>query len=199
MTTKTIGDHIMIALVGESGGGKSTSAKILSQLGFHLVELTSSLRAEAEALFDAPTRAEVQKHAKTMQKKEGNDVFARKAMANLDFDSKGDIVIDGLRNQEELEYISGLAAKNGRGFALVALVTPQDVRFERVLARQRQGDPVKRKKFADDDRRALGKGSTGFQQNAHLISIADHQINNSGDMGQLVEKLEAIIIQTRTA
>ncbi len=189
---------LMIALVGESGAGKSTSSAHLASRGFHLVTIAANLRAEATARFGIPSREQVQQHARETQATEGNDIYAVKALAGLKQATHHDIVVDGLRNSEELAYTRALAAKSGYGFALIALRVPSDTRFDRVVSRRRDGDPISREVFDLADQKAMGDGATGFQQNGYLMDAADHVIRNTGDLTELKTRLDTIIEKERT-
>ena len=185
----------MIALVGESGAGKSTSSAHLADRGFHLITIAASLRAEATKRFGAPSREQVQQHARETQAVEGNDTYAVKAMAELEGGDHRNVVLDGLRNSEELAYARSLAARLGYAFALIALRVPSETRFDRVVGRARDGDPLSREVFVQADKNAMGEGDKGFQQNGYLMDAANHVICNTGALSTLREKLDLIIEQ----
>ncbi len=192
------GEPLMVALVGESGAGKSTSSAHLAARGFHLIAVAANLRAEAAARFGVPSREQVQQHAQETQAAEGNDIYAVKALAGLDRAAGRDVVLDGLRNSEELAYTKSMAAKSGYGFALIALRVPSETRFGRVVGRARDGDPISREIFDLADKKAMGDGESGFQQNGYLMDAADHVICNTGDLSELKARLDAIIEKERT-
>ena len=188
---------VLIALAGESGSGKSTSAKLLETKGFHLIELTKRLRRDAEELFGRPTRSQIQEHARQMQSEHGNEYYARLALTEYGEGIGGDIVLDGIRNPDELNYVSGFADRTSRAFCLLAVVIPAETRFERVKGRNREGDPTEFALFRADDRRAQGDGESGFQTNAYLIANAHRHIENSGDPKDLERKLFAAVKAVR--
>lgn len=189
---------LMIALVGESGAGKSTSCAHLAAQGFHLVTIAANLRKEAHDRFGIPTREQVQQHAREVQAEHGNAIYAVKALGEVDMNAVGDIVIDGLRNSEELAYAQGFARDAGYGFTLVALRAPSETRFDRVVGRKRDGDPIRREVFDFADEMALGKGSEGFQQNGYLMDVADHTIKNTGELSALTARIDDIATLERT-
>ena len=111
---------VPIALAGESGAGKSTSAQMLQVMGLQLIELTKRLRGEAKALFGAPTRADIQRYVRGVQGSYGNDYYARIALEEFGGETCGDIVLDGIRNPDELNYINRFTARTARAFWLLA-------------------------------------------------------------------------------
>jgi dephospho-CoA kinase len=187
----------MVALVGESGAGKSTSSAHFAEQGYHLITIAANLRKEAHDRFGVPNRDQVQQHAREVQAEHGNKIYAVKALSEIEESTFGDIVLDGLRNSEELAYAKDFAVKAGYGFALIALRVPSATRFDRVVGRKRDGDPIKREVFDQADQMAIGEGSEGFQQNGYLMDVADHMIENTGELTDLKAKLDAAIASER--
>jgi dephospho-CoA kinase len=132
-----------------------------------------------------------------VQAEHGNNIYAVKALSEIEVGHDGDIAIDGLRNSEELAYAKDYAANAGYGFALIALRVPSVTRFDRVVGRKRDGDPISRDVFDDADENALGKGTEGFQQNGYLMDVADHKIENTGKLADLKAKIDAIVSEMR--
>lgn len=181
---------LVLALVGESGAGKTTTTGILQTMGFAPVALSKHLRDTAIAKFGVPTRSQVQNLARETQVIEGDDYYARVAVDDPAFHAPGNVVVDGLRNRAELDYVIEAARKSGRDFVLMAVVTSDDNRFSRVVNRGRAGDPLDRSKFDADDARARGSATSGFQQNGILIDMAEYRIENSAEMSDLTRNIE---------
>ena len=184
---------MVLALVGESGAGKTTTTAILKTMGFAPVALSKHLRDTAIAKFGVPTRSQVQNLARETQVIEGDDYYARVAVDDPAFDSPGNVVVDGLRNLAELTYVTEATRKSGRDFFLMAVVTSDDNRFSRVVNRGRAGDPLDRSKFDADDARARGSATSGFQQNAILIEKAEYRIENSAELADLTRNIEQAV------
>lgn len=188
---------LIVAVCGESGAGKSTTVGILEGEGFVAWSLSALLRAEAEAAVGRPTRAEVQAHGKAMQALHGNDYYARRLVAGLGSAPGADMVIDGLRNLDELACLRRWAAEVGGRLWLLALVLEAEARFARVTGRGRAGDPTVLEQFRADDARANGAAGD-FQNNRALIDAADWQIGNDGDQASLANRVRAILQRART-
>ena len=188
---------IIVALVGESGAGKSTTGRLLAERGFHLVQISAKIRTLAAERWDQPSRRDIQMFAKEMQRRHGNDYFARLALDGSHLRGFDKVVIDGVRNLEERDYICGLAKTAAMHCVVVALVATAETRFERVLSRARPGDPVERSCFEVDDARALGTAADAFQQNGLLVEQADHTIVNTGERRDLEQALGDLIKQLR--
>lgn len=193
------GNGLVLALVGESGAGKTTTCGIIAEKGFAPIALAKHLRETAIAKYGTPKREEVQELARQTQETEGDDYYARVALSDPAFEAR-DVVIDGLRNLAELEYTVEAVKRSGRGFFLMAVLAPDDTRFSRVVNRARAGDPVDRARFDQDDARARGRAEDGFQQNGLLINLATHKLFNTGDLDALHTSIdEAIALARQTA
>lgn len=190
-------DGLIIAICGESGAGKSTTTTILGEAGFEAYSLSGFLRAEAEARYGKPRRDQVQAHGREMQRRHGNDYYARLLVERTDLMDQRRAVVDGLRNLDELGHLRQVAARHGRSLVLLALALDPNTRFERVRSRGRSGDPAERTRFAEDDARANG-GRHGFQDNSGLIAAADWRVENTGNLCDLRAAVEALIRDTAT-
>ena len=189
---------LIVAICGESGAGKSTTTGILRDLGFGAYSLSGFLREEAEAVYGTPTRIQVQEHARSMQRDNGNAYYARKLMENTDLFDQDYAVVDGMRNPDEMALLRETAQARGVRLILLALILDQDRRFERVQGRGRTGDPGERAIFRRDD--AWANGSEGdFQNNQALISAADIRIQNTGDLARLHTEVKRLIEELRAA
>lgn len=193
MTKSNIKGGLVLALVGESGAGKTTTTAIIEDMGFAPLALGKYLREMAIAEYGTPERVQVQKLARKMQNIHGDDYYARIALSDPSFLQTRNVIIDGLRNTAELRYTTQAVADTGRKLFLVALMASDETRFSRVVGRGRAGDPLTRERFIEDDARASGSMEDGFQQNGILISMAQHTIHNTGDMHTLRNQIEEAV------
>lgn len=193
MKNNNIKGGLVLALVGESGAGKTTSTGIIEDMGFAPLALGKYLRETAIAKYGTPERSQVQNLARETQAIEGDHYYARVALSAPSFRQARDIVIDGLRNVAELEYTIKATADTERKFFLAAIIASDETRFSRVVNRGRAGDPITRERFAEDDARARGDTHDGFQQNGILIDMAQHTIHNTGNLYQLHQQINDTI------
>ena len=193
MTKSNIKGGLVLALVGESGAGKTTTTAIIEDMGFAPLALGKYLREMAIAEYGTPERVQVQKLARKMQTIHGDDYYARIALSDPSFLQTRNVIIDGLRNIAELRYTTQAVADTGRKLFLVALMASDETRFSRVVGRGRAGDPLTRERFIEDDARASGSMEDGFQQNGILIGMAQHTIHNTGDMHTLRNQIEEAV------
>lgn len=188
---------VIIALCGESGAGKSTTADILRRHGFAAFSISGFLREEAIEHRAAATRSEIQNHARSAQQQHGNDYYARLLLTRTNILNEPRAVIDGLRNTDELATLRNGAAEHGATFKVLAVVLDPTERFRRVNDRGRGGDPTALDVFLANDARANGADGA-FQNNRALIDDADWRVENTGDLQTLETRvLELISTVTR--
>lgn len=183
---------MIIALCGESGAGKSTTTTILRNHGFVAFSISGFLRDEALEQHPSATRTEIQHHARATQQACGNDYYARLLLTRTEILNEPRVVIDGLRNTDELETLRSRAAEHGTAVRVLALVLSPTERFRRVNARARNGDPASLDQFLADDARANG-AEGNFQDNRALIDAADWRIENTGDLPALKNRVLDLI------
>lgn len=186
---------LAIAICGESGAGKTTTTELLKNRGFSACSVSAYLRQEAESAIENPSRSQVQEYGRQRQLKEGADYFARRMLDELAPFEKPRTVIDGLRNLSELNTLRRAATDAGAQLVLIALVTPDETRFQRVKDRGRAGDPTSLEKFIADDERAKGLSNDeeAFQQNEALIETADEKITNTGGIEDLEGSIDSLL------
>ena len=183
---------ILLGVVGQIAAGKEILAEyLIKKHGFRTFSLSTVIHLELQKRgikkFD---RKMLQDVGDELRKKIGDDVLAKKTIEQLNQlnQSKG-VIITGIRNPAEVKYF-----KKIKGFVLVAVKAQRKIRFKRVLARGKRGDPVIWKEFYKLDRRdyGIGQGRSG-QQVGKCIKIADYTITNNKGKKSFYQKIEKII------
>jgi dephospho-CoA kinase len=93
------------------------------------------------------------------------------------------IVIDGVRNREEIEYFK---KEIGQNFLVVAIDAPDELRRKRAIARGRTDDSKNLKDLEERDKREI---SWGLQK---VIADADIIIPNNGTLEYLKKQVLAL-------
>ena len=100
-------------------------------------------------------------------------------------------MIDGIRNPGEVDF---LRQQFGDDFKLIAIDAQQQVRFERVVKRNRDIDPKTWEEFVAADERDQGKAQPEYgQQVRKCIEMADIVLQNDGSLEELKKKAEDAI------
>lgn len=86
------------------------------------------------------------------------EIAAEKIAEYLIDDSTTPAVISGFRSQNEIDWITDKLRQYGRRFEVVSVEAAEDVRFERMKSRGREGDGVSREQFRrrDEQQRRMG-------------------------------------------
>lgn len=163
---------MIFCITGMPGSGKSIISDTAKSLGFKVVNMGDVIREEAAARGIAKTPATLGALMLKLRKEEGNDVVAKRCLANIKNEPLS--VIEGVRSMDELTYFK----KNSK-VCLVAVHASPATRFERLLKRGRPDDPKDIKTFRGRDLRELivGLGS--------VIALADKVFVNEGTVEDL--------------
>jgi dephospho-CoA kinase len=98
---------LIIGLVGPFGSGKSTVAKHLVEKGFFTVRLSQFIEEEIEKrkMGSIKDRKLLQDVGNELRKKYGSDILVKKALKRAMEQKISKLVVDGIRNVEELKYL----------------------------------------------------------------------------------------------
>ena len=177
---------LVLGLTGANAAGKSEVARWLAERGFRIHSLSDAVRQEAVARGLAIGREQLIRVGNDLRRSEGPGVLAWRLLPGL-----GDRdVVDSIRNPAEVEVLRRLPR-----FVLLGVWAPEELRYERSLARARPGDPT----TLDDFRRREQEENASdpaAQQLALTFDLADHVVSNAGDRaaldGVLTELLAAL-------
>ena len=182
----------VIGLTGTICSGKDVAREILEKkfntMSVRLSDLleTSELKKRGIKI----TRTMQQNLGDELRQKYGTHVLAKIA---IDFMGKNSEIkiIDGIRNPGEVDF---LKRELGDDFKLIAIDGSQQVRFERVIKRNRPTDPKVWEEFIAVDERDQGKDQPEYgQQVRRCIEMADVVIQNDGSFEEFRKKVEDVI------
>lgn len=181
----------VVGVAGTIGSGKEiVSEKLLKRFNSYHVNLSDIIKGEIERKKGKLDRKALQDMGDEMRKKYGPHILALLAIEYLPRDKEMSVVT-GIRNPAEAEY---LRKKFGQNFKLIAVDAPIEVRFERVLKRQKPSDPQTFDEFVTLDERDQGKEeSEAGLQVKKCVEIADFKIINDGTLEDLEKKIADVI------
>jgi len=174
--------RIIIGLTGTICGGKGTLATHLIDLGFNHFVLSDRIRDEIRIRGQEITRALLQDVGNELRNKFGGAVLAQRT-ADLMADAEGNVVIDGVRNPDEIKFL-----RNVLGASILGVDAPKETRCEWYLerAKSRGEDGTSIADFERDNNRDLGIGEPGTgQQVSKCLELADVVIENNGSKQDL--------------
>ena len=181
---------MIIGLTGTMASGKDAVADILKKKGYIYLSLSDEVREEAVKRNIELTRENLQALGNEMRKNEGPSVLAQRVLMKIT-DPQKNYIINGIRNPAEVQEL-----KNWPSFYLIAVDAPQQLRFQRMMTRNRPSDPKVFFLFmkADNKDQGIGEEESG-QQVAACIKLADVSIFNDFSLERLIDKVNFMIQQ----
>ncbi len=174
-------------LVGMPGSGKSEVARMCKIHGFALVRIGDRVWDEVKSRDLEITPDNVGKVAGEMREKEGMDVWAKRTADYMEKEIKhvnGPILLDGVRNWEEVEHFRGVY---GKDMTIVAIHSSPAIRHRRLMRRGREDDSLDIEAVRARDKRELDWGI------GRVIAMADHIIVNEGTIQDLEKECRDIL------
>ncbi|MGM0575631.1 MAG: AAA family ATPase [Myxococcota bacterium] len=177
---------MIIGLTGKFAAGKGTVAEVLRERGFAYHSLSDILREELTARGVAESRRALLELGNELRRAGGPGVLAARLRDRLR-DGR-DHIVDSIRNPAEVRELRRL-----EGFTLVAVTAAPEVRFERLRARGRVGDPTTWEEFVELERRETDSDDPTTQQLAATLALADRSLPNDGDVEALRASVEDLV------
>ncbi len=156
----------IVCVTGMPGSGKTLVAKFLSESLGAYVNMGDVVRSKAAELGLEPTSDNLLRVARELRAGLGPDAVAREVAKSFS-GLEGVVVVDGVRNLEEVRYFSGIAPT-----VVVAVHASPKTRYERLRRRGREDDPTAYREFLERDSRELELGL------GPVIALADVMVVN---------------------
>jgi dephospho-CoA kinase len=182
----------VVGITGTIGSGKEVVKEALSKnFSCYSVSLSSVIQAQMKKKAD---RKSLQDMGNELRKRYGNFILAKLATDYMQRD-KEMIIVDGIRNPGEVDY---LKKTFGNKFFLIGVDAPRELRWERIKARAREGDPKTWEEFLEVDERDQGVGEPLYGQRVReCIQMADFLLINDGTQEEVDKKVSRIVEELR--
>lgn len=180
-----------IGIVGQIACGKGVLVDFLKKnLGFISFSLSTILHEELKKKnIKDYTRKILQDLGDDLRKKYGGAVLAKRAVRLLEKQGEKRVVIEGIRNPDEIEYLKKLP-----NFVLLGVKAKRELRFKRLLARNKPWDPKTWNDFLVVDRRDLGVGQKKLgQQVGKCLAYCDYVLINNKDLEDFHRKVKKLM------
>ncbi len=145
----------IIAFVGMPASGKSEAARIAAGMGIPVVNMGDVIRKEVLKRGLAPNDSNTGMVATDLRKCEGMDAVAKRCVSQIMETGSELVVVDGVRGIAEVECFR---QEFGKGFILISIYAPIEVRFSRIQKRGRSDDMNNIEGLRRRDDRELGWG-----------------------------------------
>lgn len=177
---------MIIGLTGSLAAGKGVVSNYLKEKGFVYLSLSDELREIAKELKIELTRKNLQDLGNKLREEKGSGVLAEHVSNKIKNQEYKKAIVDGIRNPEEVNVLRKL-----KDFSLVAVDAPQEIRFERLVSRNRESDPQTWEEFVFVDNRDKGIGEPESGQGVgKCMALADVKLINSGSFDEVQEDVK---------
>jgi dCMP deaminase len=179
---------MIIGVTGFFCSGKDTMAQLLQAKGFAHVSLSDIIRQELTRRRRRITIPSLTEVGNELRRLHGAGVLAERALARMDFTRNW--VVTSIRHPAE-----ALALRVRPDFVLVFVDASRRVRFERSLARAREGDPKTFEAFKAWETRQMDphKGDPAAQAMAACRDLADERLRNDRGLDRLKARVDAFV------
>jgi len=180
---------MIIGLTGTISSGKGAVADFLKNKDYVYLSLSDEVREEARNRKIEVTRENLQNLGNELREKYGKGVLAARVIKKIASQRYTNAIVDGIRNPEEVKELRKLPR-----FFLIAVDAPRELRFKRIVSRNRESDPKTFEEFLKVDKRDLGENEReSGQQVAKCMEMADFKVVNDKDISQLNEKSDSLL------
>lgn len=181
---------MIIGLTGKNASGKGEVANYLKLKGFIYYSLSDVIREEATKRGLEHSRDNLINLGNELREKFGSNYLAQQInekIKNQLSNSKQNFVIDSIRSPFEAKELM----KN-KGFTLVGIDAPIEMRFQRLLERNRLGDAKTLDEFREQEERENLKSDTNQQLDATFGMVQEIILNN-GTLNELYTKIDDLL------
>ncbi|VUT26175.1 MAG: hypothetical protein MOIL_01422 [Candidatus Methanolliviera sp. GoM_oil] len=172
----------IVGITGLPASGKTEGSKIIEDMGIPIIRMGDVVRK------DAPRTEEIGRFADLLREKEGMDAIAKRSLPRIKEILKDRainiIMIEGIRNLEEVKFFKSSFSDN---FILIAIESPDRIRFKRVLKRKREDITRDFESFKRRDTREMNWGID------RVIEMADIKIKNDSSLEDLKKKVRDVV------
>ena len=178
---------MLIGLTGRNAAGKGEVARYLQRKSFYYYSLSDAIRDEIRSRGDEPTRERLIIVGNELRQRYGSKILAERILEKIEDDKH--YVIDSIRNPAEVD-----AFRAAKHFKLIRIEALADIRFQRILSRQRESDPKTFEEFiALENREAEGDDTS--QNLVKVELMADYSLANDGALDQLYPQIDRLLVK----
>lgn len=178
---------MLIGLTGRNAAGKGEVARYLQKKSFYYYSLSDAIRDEIRARGDESTRERLIIVGNELRQRYGSNVLAERVLAKIEDDKH--YVIDSIRNPAEVETF-----RTAKHFKLIRIEAPVEIRFQRILNRQRESDPRTLEEFMTLENREA-EGDDTSQNLVKVELMADDSLTNDTTLERLYPQIDRLLVK----
>jgi dCMP deaminase len=178
---------MLVGIAGKVGCGKDTVAEMLSKRGYSHISLSDILRDDLRRIGKEVTRENLIETGASIRKNHGANILAVRAYGMNNSDKA---VFTSIGRTEEASFLKG------KGVSIVYVEASPKKRFERIVSRSREKDPVTFEEFSRLEK--IESEGKNLERNMDDIKkISDIIITNDGALSELEEQIGSITMHIR--
>jgi len=175
----------IIAFTGMPASGKSEAVQLAKDKGIQVIRMGDLVWEETKRQGKPLDDKNVGEIAHSMREKHGMDIWAKRTVEKIrSLKQSPLLVIDGVRNVEEIEYFK---KELGMDFLIIAIDAPDELRRKRAISRGRTDDSKNLKDLEERDKREI---RWGLQK---VIADADIVIPNNGSIENFKKQVLTVL------
>ena len=176
---------MIIGITGTFAAGKDTVADYLKSKGFECFSLGDEVRQIAKERGVELTRDSQREMGNTIRDELGDDYLAKRVMQKAKSEK---VAIAGIRQPGEIRFL-----KTQPDFYLIAVDAPIELRFERMSARHRTGDPENIEVLREKEEKEMRSEGKNAQKIGECMEMADFTVTNDGDIEKLQKEVDGVL------
>jgi dephospho-CoA kinase len=185
-------EQIIVGIAATIGAGSTTALNhLIERYGFTFFSLGGPLKREAIHDDIPDLRNRLQELARDLRAIHGDNYLAKKLRMGRSWQANDSalVVVDGFKNIAEVEEF-----RKHQRFALLGIDAPLEIRWKRVRARRKPGDPKTYEQFREHDALDRGLVDTPHSQEVDkLLQTADTVLINDGTIPEFLEDIDEFV------
>lgn len=181
---------MILGVAGPNSAGKGEVVAYLATRSFYPLSLSDVIRDELRRQGVEETREHMIETGRALRAAHGPAVLAERLRAKIRPDRH--YVIDSIRHPAEVEALRALGAR----FQLLWVDAEPLLRFERLRARGRPGDPETFERLLALEGRERGSADLAMQQLDAVAKLADRELRNDADLAALHAQVQQVLEQS---
>ena len=182
---------MILGVAGRNAAGKGAALAYLAGRGFRVLSLSDVLRDELARAGVEETRERMIAFGREFREREGPAALATRVLEQIE--AGRDCAIDSIRHPAEVDTL----AQGAEHFRLLWIDAEPALRFERMRARGRPGDPESFEVFRELEARELRGERPGDQHLLAVEAAAHDRVPNDGAVDELEARLDTLLARYR--
>ena len=173
-------------ITGYPCAGKGEATNILKERGFRSLSISDVLREKLKEMSVPITRENLVALANFIRERAGNGALMKMTIERI---GTSNVIIESIRHPDEVLELKKAGGK------FIFITAEPELRFARMVSRNREEDPQTWETFLKHERVESGKGEGSGQRIHDCEKLADITIENNGTIEELRETIDRHLLE----